>query len=96
MAKHVETKLQAQAASEPDAKRRKTQTDGPANGASAGNASDEEVLLQIKEISVSVPQRKKFELCMTSGYLYAQAAGTTGPVPGMAYSWNDIGTHCAS
>lgn len=89
MAKHVDSKYPA--AEEPDAKRRKVQTDAAPNGAPAGQASNESVLLKINEISVSVPQRKKYELCMTAGFLYAQAPGTTGPVPGMAYAWTDIG-----
>ncbi len=56
------------------------------------NAADEPVLLEIKEISVSVPQRKKFDICFTKGHIYARAPNTTGPVQGMAYAGNDIGT----
>lgn len=80
---------------EPAAKRRRVD-DGPAaNGAapSANGAdpSQEEVLLEVKEISVSVPQRKKFELCFTPRHLYARAPGTTAPAPGIVYAWEDIG-----
>ncbi|KAF9878241.1 hypothetical protein CkaCkLH20_04279 [Colletotrichum karsti] len=54
------------------------------------NAADEEVLLEIKEISVSVPQRKKYELCFTENHLYARLPGTTAPVEGIIYPWEDI------
>ncbi|KAK1982489.1 hypothetical protein LZ30DRAFT_749321 [Colletotrichum cereale] len=55
-----------------------------------GNAADEEVLLEIKEISVSVPQRKKYDLCFTTNHLYARAPNTTAPVEGIIYAWEDI------
>ncbi|KZL86987.1 negative regulator of dna transposition [Colletotrichum incanum] len=55
-----------------------------------GNAADEEVLLEIKEISVSVPQRKKYDLCFTANHLYARAPNTTTPVEGIIYAWEDI------
>ncbi|TQN68089.1 Histone chaperone [Colletotrichum shisoi] len=55
-----------------------------------GNAADEEVLLEIKEISVSVPQRKKYDLCFTANHLYARAPNTTAPVEGITYAWEDI------
>ncbi|KAF4448179.1 hypothetical protein F53441_8388 [Fusarium austroafricanum] len=54
------------------------------------NAADESVLLEIKEISVSVPQRKKFELCFTDGHIYARAPNTTAPIPAITYAWSDI------
>ncbi|CAK7214780.1 hypothetical protein SCUCBS95973_002250 [Sporothrix curviconia] len=67
-----------------------------ANG-SAGAASDdlsaaaaEPVLLEVKDISVSIPQRKKYDLCFTEHYLYARTANTTAPVPGIVYAWRDI------
>ncbi|KHN94370.1 uncharacterized protein MAM_07799 [Metarhizium album ARSEF 1941] len=81
---------------EPALKRRKVDpaTDA-ANGtqqaaASSGNASDEPVLLHVKEISVSVPQRKKLEICLSQNFVYARAPGTAAPVPGMTYAWKDI------
>lgn len=55
------------------------------------NAADEPVLLEIKEISVSVPQRKKFELCFTANHFYARAPGTTAPIPAITHAWSDIG-----
>ncbi|KAI5461980.1 hypothetical protein BGZ63DRAFT_354693 [Mariannaea sp. PMI_226] len=54
------------------------------------NVADESVLLEIKEISVSVPQRKKFELCFTANHFYARAPGTTAPIPAITYAWQDI------
>ncbi|POR37264.1 Histone chaperone [Tolypocladium paradoxum] len=78
---------------EPAQKRRRVDA-APANGAAApsgsGNAADETVLLEVKEISVSAPQRKKFELCHTQNFLYARAPGTAAPVPGITYAWRDI------
>lgn len=69
-----------------------------ANGASAangvaaqGSAGDDEVLLVVKEISLSAPQRKKFELCFTANFVYARAPGTTAPIPAITYAWRDVG-----
>ena len=80
---------------EPAAKRRRVDDGAVANGSAGGDtngdASAEEVLLEVKEISVSVPQRKKFELCFTAKHLYARAPGTSGPVAGIVYAWKDIG-----
>lgn len=75
---------------EPASKKRKL--DSPsitvANGRPAPSA--ESVLLEIKEISVSVPQRKKFELCFTDHYIYARAPNTTAPIPAITYAWEVI------
>ncbi|KAJ5005176.1 Histone chaperone [Colletotrichum sp. SAR 10_99] len=68
----------------------KAAASAPKAASSPGNAADEDVLLEIKEISVSVPQRKKYELCFTANYLYARAPGTTAPVEGIIYAWEDI------
>ena len=54
-------------------------------------AAAETVLLEIKDVSVSIPQRKKLDLVITQNYLYARAANTTTPVPGIVYAWHDIG-----
>lgn len=59
--------------------------------ASTADPAKEQVLLEVKEISVSVPQRKKFELCFTEEHLYARAPGATAPAPGIVYAWKDIG-----
>lgn len=58
----------------------------------ANAAADEVVLLEIKEISVSIPQRKKYDLVFTKNYLYTKQMGTTAPVQGMVYKWDEIGT----
>ncbi|PHH76103.1 hypothetical protein CDD80_1833 [Ophiocordyceps camponoti-rufipedis] len=73
--------------SEPALKRRRVEQP-QSNG--VGNAADEDVLLEVKEISVSAPQRKKLELCLTPGFLYARAPGSTVPIPGITYAWKDI------
>jgi hypothetical protein len=86
--------------SEPAHKKRRVdvqQSNGAANGTkppvkTETNAADESVLLEIKEISVSVPQRKKFELCFTDGHIYARTPNTTAPIPAITYAWSDIGT----
>ncbi|OTA81331.1 hypothetical protein M434DRAFT_85604 [Hypoxylon sp. CO27-5] len=54
------------------------------------DVTQESILLEIKDISVSIPQRKKFELCFTPKHLYARAPGTKAPAPGIAYAWKDI------
>ncbi|KAK3317377.1 putative chaperone protein [Cercophora scortea] len=53
-------------------------------------AAAEEVLLEIKDISVVVPQRKKYDLCFTKNFLYARASGTSAPVQGIIYPLRDI------
>lgn len=98
--KHVHDQLTA-ASEEPSAKRRKIDggsaglvvggssrgANGHVNGASAAS---EQVQLEIKEISLSIPQRKKFDLCFTKNHLYARAPNTTAPVEGIVYAWADI------
>lgn len=90
---HVYSQLR-DGSDEPALKRRRVdvaQPNGVANSPASGNAADEAVLLEVKEISVSAPQRKKFELCFTSSFLYARAPGTQAPIPAITYSWRDIG-----
>lgn len=91
---------------EPATKRRRVeaQTSG-SNGAAhpiagsqaavlgADAAAAEPVLLEIKDISVSVPQRKKYDLCFTKNFLYARASGSPVPVQGIVYPWKDIGSY---
>ncbi|TPX12933.1 uncharacterized protein E0L32_006578 [Thyridium curvatum] len=88
----------------PAAKRRRVDVgnaNGHANGTSSGGASSsgeaastaaaaEPVLLEVKDISVSIPQRKKFDLCMTKNYLYARVSGASAPAQGIVYAWKDI------
>ena len=86
--------------SEPAAKRRRVD-DGPTNGHASTNGAassqadiaKEQVLLVVKDISVSVPQRKKYELCFTKNNLYARLPKTTEPVNGIIYQWSNIGMH---
>ncbi|KAI9155520.1 Histone chaperone RTT106 [Paramyrothecium foliicola] len=85
---------QLQTNGEPALKRRRVDN-GAVNGAAGSpavlaNAADEPVLLEIKEISVAVPQRKKFEICFTAQHIYARAPGTTAPIPAITYAWSDI------
>ncbi|KAM0481957.1 hypothetical protein ACHAPX_003291 [Trichoderma viride] len=91
IADHVYERLQGH--EEPAQKKRKVgaETSGsPSSQAALSNAADEAVLLSIAEISVSVPQRKKLEICFTSNHLYARAPGTTAPLQGVSYAWRDI------
>lgn len=60
-------------------------------GSGAGDAASEDVLLEIKDISLSAPQRKKYDLCFTKNFLYARASGTSAPAQGIVYPWKDIG-----
>ncbi|KFA54388.1 hypothetical protein S40293_04312 [Stachybotrys chartarum IBT 40293] len=78
---------------EPLHKRRRVEDSRGANGSANGalaNPAEEDVLLEVKEISVSVPQRKKFEICLTANYIYARTPGTTAPIPAITYAWNDV------
>lgn len=86
----------------PTAKRRRvdvdqtpiqTQSNGHASGrVSTAGAASEQVLLEVRDISVAAPQRKKYTLCFTKNFLFASAAGTASPVEGIVYPWTDIGT----
>ncbi|ORY64506.1 uncharacterized protein BCR38DRAFT_342747 [Pseudomassariella vexata] len=86
--------------SEPSLKRRrvdiepsqngKTTSNGSIAAASIADVAEESILLEIKGISVSVPQRKKFDLCLTAQHLYARVPNTTTPVQGAIYAWKDI------
>jgi hypothetical protein len=58
---------------------------------SADAAVADPVLLEVKDISVTAPQRKKYDLCFTKHFLYARASGTSVPVQGVVYPWKDIG-----
>lgn len=94
IATHIHDRFQENG--EPASKRRKVDSsqhgNGPNGAAVEGpDPADDEILLEIKEISVSVPQRKKLEMCLTQHYLYARAPGTTAPLPGAVFAWKDIG-----
>ena len=62
-----------------------------AAGSSERSAASEPVLLEIKDISVTVPQRKKYNLCFTENFLYARTSASAVPVQGTVYAWRDIG-----
>ncbi|KAK4151729.1 hypothetical protein C8A00DRAFT_45130 [Chaetomidium leptoderma] len=57
---------------------------------SADAAVADPVLLEVKDISVTAPQRKKYDLCLTKNFLYARASGTSVPAQGIVYPWKDI------
>lgn len=59
--------------------------------AAATGAEHDPIVLEIKDVSVVVPQRKKYDLVFTQNYLYARAPGTSTPVQGIVYSWRDLG-----
>lgn len=59
----------------------------------ANAAAKEVILLEVKEVSVAIPQRKKYDLCFTKNYLYTKQVGTTTPVQGMVYDWSQIGAY---
>ncbi|KAH7412652.1 hypothetical protein BKA64DRAFT_659291 [Cadophora sp. MPI-SDFR-AT-0126] len=89
---------------EPASKKRRIDDQGlvarPASSGTNGNASNgfttvaatanDPVLLEIKEISVVVPQRKKYTLCFTSTHLYARLPDSKDPAPGISFAWSDI------
>jgi hypothetical protein len=61
-----------------------------ATGAGAASGNDT-VLLEIKDISLVIPQRKKYTLCFTSSHLYARLPDSKEPIAGISYAWSDIG-----
>ncbi|POS74458.1 hypothetical protein DHEL01_v207150 [Diaporthe helianthi] len=56
----------------------------------ANAAAKEVILLEVKEVSVLIPQRKKYDLCFTKNYLYTKQVDTTTPVQGMVYDWSQL------
>ncbi|KAH8772159.1 hypothetical protein BGZ57DRAFT_428496 [Hyaloscypha finlandica] len=60
-----------------------------ATGAGAASGNDP-VLLEIKDISLVIPQRKKYTLCFTSSHLYARLPDSKEPIAGIRYAWSDI------
>lgn len=97
--------LRSSGVSEPASKKRKIEEAGlPINTVSNGTngytrtdtaalASKDEgpVLLQIKDISLVIPQRKKYILEFTSTHLRARLPDGKEPVP-ITYAWKDIGS----
>lgn len=74
---------------------------GPANGVAAAatataivNGGSEDVgaaLLLVKDISLVMPQRKKYTLEFTASNIRALHPETKEPIPGISYAWKDIG-----
>lgn len=84
------------AGSEPSLKRRRVDIEPSKNGIAPEAVSPQDVaaegtLLEVKDISVSIPQRKKFDLCFTKQHIYARTSGTTTPVTGAIFAWKNIG-----
>ena len=61
-------------------------------GTGAASGKDP-VLLELKDISLVIPQRKKYTLCFTSSHLYARLPDSKEPVAGTSYAWSDIGIY---
>jgi hypothetical protein len=59
-------------------------------GLNADAAVADPVLLEVKDISVTAPHRKKYDICFTKHFLYARASGTSVPAQGVVYPWKDI------
>jgi hypothetical protein len=64
----------------------------PTIGASAASGKDP-VLLELKDVSLVIPQRKKYTLCFTPTHLYARLPDSKEPVAGISYAWSDIGKY---
>jgi len=82
--------------SEPSLKRRRVDIEPSKNGNASEAVSPQDVaaegtLLEVKDISVSIPQRKKLDLCFTKQHIYARTSGTTTPVTGAIFAWKNIG-----
>lgn len=84
---------------EPATKKRKIESKAAPTVAappSTAAASTEPVLLEIKELSFSMPQRKKLDVVITQNHFYARAPGTTEPIQGACHAWRDIGKNAIS
>ena len=91
IANHVYSQLQS--SSEPANKKRKIEpVANSSKPPTAGNPAEEDVTLEIAEISVSVPLRKKMNICMTANYIYARAPADKEPATGTVHAWADIGS----
>ncbi|KAH8596438.1 hypothetical protein B0O99DRAFT_685960 [Bisporella sp. PMI_857] len=60
------------------------------NGSSGPASGSDPILLEVKDISVVIPQRKKYSLCFTSSHLYTRLPQSEEPVSGMRFAWKDI------
>lgn len=64
------------------------------NGKSKEADASEEVQLEIKDISMVIPQRKKYTLCFNKTHLYAKLGEGRDVVAGTSFRWSDIGRSC--
>jgi hypothetical protein len=101
------TELRISSAPESDSQSKKRKLDhgvpihtkgGVAKTAAATNPTtntnegdSEEAFLQIKEVSMVVPHRKKFTIEFTESYIQARDPKTNELVSGTSYAWKDIG-----
>ena len=67
----------------------------PSTTGTGAASSKDPVLLELKDISLVIPQRKKYTLCFTSSHLYARLPDSKEPVAGTSYAWSDIGIYIA-
>jgi len=67
-------------------------TNGTNQAAAASSTvpMDESVLLQIKDISFVIPQRKKYTLEFTPSHIRAQHPDTKELIPGIRYAWKEM------
>lgn len=101
ISKHVCTVLQSHASEPPTKKRRLDEdiavrpasTNGTSNHTekSAPASADDTVFLEVKDISMVIPQRKKYTMCFTASHIYARLPDSKEPVSGTSFAWADIG-----
>lgn len=72
-------------------KREATETQPLAKIANGFDHANDEALLQVKDISMVVPLRKKFTIEFTKNHIQARDPKTDELVPGTTYPWKDIG-----
>lgn len=71
-------------------KKEATDTQPLAKIANGFDHANDEALLQVKEISMVVPLRKKFTIEFTKNQIQARDPKTDEIVPGTTYLWKDI------
>jgi hypothetical protein len=61
------------------------------NGAAVTAVDDNEpVMLRVKDISLVIPQRKKYTLEFTASHIRARHPDTNEAITGISYAWKDI------
>ncbi|KAL3427715.1 hypothetical protein PVAG01_01224 [Phlyctema vagabunda] len=75
-----------------DGIKKETQQNGSTRNATTATpaSGNDPVLLEVKDISVVIPQRKKYTLCFTASHLYARLGESKEPVAGISYALKDI------